>query len=193
MQKWENTLSEFCPCNRAEWREWLAQNHDTAPGVWLIYWKKSTGKPTVTYDEVVEECLCYGWIDSKAQTLDNERYRQLITPRKPKSVWSKVNKERIERLLAQNQIQPPGLAKITAAQNDGSWTLLDDIEALIIPPDLQTVLIANPPAVENFNAFNRTAKRNILQWIASAKRPQTRQQRITETARLAAENIKAKQ
>ncbi|GAB4470173.1 MAG: YdeI/OmpD-associated family protein [Armatimonadaceae bacterium] len=193
MPETENKLSEFCPANRAQWREWLEANHATAPRVWLVYWKKATGKPSVTYDEVVEECLCFGWIDSKAQPVDAERYRQMITPRKAKSVWSKVNKERIERLLASGLMTPAGMQKIEAAIADGSWTALDEVEALVIPPDLQAAFDANPPAAENFAAFSRTSKRNTLQWIAGAKRDETRQKRIQETAELAARNIRARQ
>jgi uncharacterized protein YdeI (YjbR/CyaY-like superfamily) len=181
------------PLNRAAWRAWLETNHTQTEGVWLIYYKKASGKPRVTYEESVEEALCFGWIDSIANKLDEERSMQWFAPRKPGSGWSRPNKERVERLLAAGLIMPAGLAKIEAAQQDGSWNALDAVEALEIPPDLAAALAANPPAVDYFEAFPRSVKRGILEWISNAKKPETRAKRIAETARLAAENIRANQ
>jgi uncharacterized protein YdeI (YjbR/CyaY-like superfamily) len=181
------------PLSRAEWRQWLAENHTRTEGVWLISYKKATGKPAVTYDEAVEEALCFGWIDSKGNKLDDERTMLWFAPRKPRTGWSKPNKERIERLLEAGLMTPAGLAKIERAKADGSWSALDAVEALAVPPDLAAALAANPAAEQNFMAFPRSAKRGILEWIQNAKRPETRANRIEETVRLAAENKRANQ
>jgi uncharacterized protein YdeI (YjbR/CyaY-like superfamily) len=181
------------PLSRAEWRQWLAANHTRTEGIWLISYKKATGKPAVTYDESVEEALCFGWIDSKGNKLDDERSMLWFAPRKPRTGWSKPNKERVERLIQAGLMTPAGLAKIENAKADGSWSALDGVEALEIPPDLAAALAANPAAEQNFTAFPRSAKRGILEWIQNAKRPETRANRIAETVRLAAENIRANQ
>lgn len=179
--------------SRAEWRLWLQQNHTRPQGVWLIGYKKETGKPRIAYDEAVEEALCFGWIDSKPNKLDEERSMLWFAPRKAGTGWSKLNKERVERLIASGLMMPSGLAKVEAAKQDGSWNALDAIEALEIPPDLSQALFAYPLAQQNFEAFPRSAKRGILEWIASAKKPETRAKRVAETARLASENLRANQ
>lgn len=179
---------QYYPEDRAAWRAWLRAHHATAPGVWLIYCKKHTGAPTVTYDEAVEEALCFGWIDSRPNTLDAERYMQLFSPRKPRSPWSKVNKERIARLTEEGRMAPAGLAMIDAAKADGSWGAYDAIEALTVPDDLHRALVANTSAEEHFAAFSNSAKKQLLWYIASAKRPETRAKRIAQVVAAAAEN-----
>lgn len=181
------------PLSRSEWRAWLNEHHQRKEGVWLIMFKKATGKPTVDYNTAVEEAICFGWIDSKGNKLDAERSLLWFAPRKAKTGWSKVNKERIERLLAADLLMPAGLAKIEAAKQDGSWQALDAVEALEIPPDLAAALAAYPNAALYFDAFPRSVKRGILEWISNAKQPVTRAKRIEETARLAAENQRANQ
>jgi len=181
------------PLTRAEWRAWLEQHHTRTAGIWLISYKKATGKPRFEYDEAVEEALCFGWIDSKPNKLDEERSLLWFAPRKPRTGWSKINKDRVERLMAQGLMMPPGLAKVEAAKQDGSWNALDAIEALEIPPDLAVALASYAEAAQNFEAFPRSAKRGILEWIASAKRPETRAKRIAETAQLASQNLRANQ
>lgn len=181
------------PGSRAEWRAWLERHHTRTDGVWLITWKKATGRPRVEYDEAVEEALCFGWIDSKPGKLDGERSMLWFAPRKPKTGWSKPNKERVEKLLKAGLIAPAGLAKINAAKDDGSWNALDAVEALEIPPDLDQAFAENPLARDYWEAFPRSAKRGILEWIANARKPETRAKRIEETVRLAAENRRANQ
>lgn len=181
------------PLTRAEWRAWLEQNYTRTEGIWLISYKKAAGKPQVSYDDAVEEALCYGWIDSKGNKLDDERSMLWFAPRKRGTGWSRPNKERIERLIAAGQMAAPGLAKIEAAKHDGSWTALDAVEALEIPPDLAEALASLPNAQDYFEAFPRSAKRAILEWIANAKTAVTRARRIAETAQLAAENKRANQ
>lgn len=159
----------------------------------MISYKKESGQPRVTYDEAVEEALCFGWIDSRPNKLDDQRTMLWFAPRKPGTGWSKLNKERVERLLAAGLIAPAGLAKIEAARQDGSWNALDAVEALEIPPDLAAALASFESAAGNFDAFPRSVKRGILEWIASAKTPETRARRIAETASLAEENKRANQ
>ncbi|MGH1393335.1 MAG: YdeI/OmpD-associated family protein [Trichormus sp.] len=188
MSNFDNQLETFHAPNRQSWREWLEKNHQNCIGIWLIYYKVKSGKPSIKYSEAVQEALCFGWIDSKVKSLDAERYMQIFTPRKPKSVWSKLNKQYIAELIDQGLMTEAGLAKITAAKADGSWTSLDAIEALIIPDDLQQALAANPEANQYFLGFSNTNKKNILSWIASAKRPETRMKRIGQTINSAAQN-----
>jgi uncharacterized protein YdeI (YjbR/CyaY-like superfamily) len=181
------------PKTKAEWRQWLAENHARTKGVWLISYKKATGKSYFDYNDAVEEALCFGWIDSKPNKLDEERTMLWFAPRKPRSGWSKPNKERITRLIAAGLMTAAGLEKIEAAKQDGSWTSLDAIEALEIPSDLNAALASYPDAQTHFDAFPRSVKRGILEWIATAKKPETRSNRIAETAQLAAQNIRANQ
>ncbi|MGM9506575.1 YdeI/OmpD-associated family protein [Larkinella sp. GY13] len=184
-------IPTFYAPSQHDWRTWLEQNHATEKSVWLIIFKKETGKPSVYYSEAVDEALCFGWIDSKANTRDAESYYQFFARRSPKSNWSRVNKEKVERLNAQNLIAEAGLKAIELAKQNGTWTALDDVENLTIPEDLQAAFEKNNPAFENWNKFARSAKRGILEWILNAKKTETRQKRIDETVRLAADNLKA--
>jgi uncharacterized protein YdeI (YjbR/CyaY-like superfamily) len=193
MAKSKQPPVKFYAKDRQEWRAWLEQNHATASGVWLIYYKKETGKPQVAHDEAVEEALCFGWIDSVANKVDTDSRLQMFSPRNPKSPWSGLNKRRIEKLIEQGLMTAAGLAKIEAAKQDGSWYSYDAIETLTVPEDLALALSANADADKYFAAFSPSSKKMILWWIASAKRPETRQKRIEETVRLAAQNIKANQ
>ena len=188
MPKPNNQLESFQAKDRKEWREWLEKNHHTSLGVWLIYYKVKSGKPSVQYSEAVKEALCFGWIDSKVKSLDAERYMQIFTPRKRKSVWSKLNKQYIEELIEQGLMTEAGLVKIEAAKQDGSWNTLDAIEELIIPADLKQALEANETANRYFEAFSKSSKKNILFWIESAKRPETRLKRIEQTISSVAQN-----
>jgi uncharacterized protein YdeI (YjbR/CyaY-like superfamily) len=181
------------PETAAAWRRWLAAHHGRPDGVWVVSWKQATGKPRVSYDALVEEALCWGWIDSKPNRLDDERTMLWFAPRKSGTGWSRPNKLRVERLLAAGRVRPAGLAKIDAARADGSWTRLDAVEDLVVPPDLARALRALPPARAHFDAFPRSVKRGILEWIVNAKKPETRAKRIAETARLARENVRANQ
>jgi uncharacterized protein YdeI (YjbR/CyaY-like superfamily) len=181
------------PLTRAEWHSWLAENNSRTEGVWLVTYKKATGKPRVEYEDAVEEAIAFGWIDSKVNKLDDQCSLLWFSPRKPKTGWSRVNKRHVERLLSAGLMQPQGQAKIDAAKADGSWAKLDAVEALEIPADLAQALSERAPAAENFDAFPRSAKRGILEWILNAKAPETRAKRIAETAELAAVNERANQ
>ncbi|MBS7806946.1 YdeI/OmpD-associated family protein [Variovorax sp. PCZ-1] len=181
------------PATRAAWRAWLAKHHERTEGVWLITYKKAAGKPRIEYHEAVEEALCFGWVDSKPGKVDEERTKLWFAPRKARSGWSRPNKERVARLIAADLMQPAGLARIEAAKQDGSWASLDAVEDLVVDADLAAALASYKNAAQNFEAFPRSAKRGILEWIAQAKRAQTRAARIAETARLAQDNLRANQ
>ncbi len=173
------------------WREWLREHYDKSPGVWLVYYKKDSGRASVTWDEAVEEALCYGWIDSKVNRVDESRYKQVFTPRKARSVWSKVNKERLA-WLAEGKMTPAGQIKIDQAKADGSWTFLDSVENLEVPDDLMEALRERGEALSNFQTFPDGSKKQILLWIKTAKRVQTRRARIEKTAELAARGERAR-
>lgn len=173
----------------ASWRNWLEAHYAASPGVWLILYKKASGRQgRLTYAEAVEEALCFGWIDSLPRLRDETCFHLLFTPRKPRSVWSKINKQRIEKLLADGRMTPAGLSKIEAARQDGSWDALNASDALEMPPELTAALAANALAQQNFDAFPPSAKRQILQYLNSAKRDETRQKRVEQIVALAAEN-----
>lgn len=174
-------------------RDWLRQNHGKSESIWLVTWKKTDLMRHVPYDAIVDELLCFGWIDSLPRKLDDDRSMLLISPRKAKSNWSKVNRDKVERLMTAGLMQAPGLNRVEEAKTRGTWEALDTVDTLSIPEDLQAALCAVALADTNFNAFPKSAKRGILEWILNAKLPETRAKRIEETARLAGENIRANQ
>ena len=174
------------PFDRAGWRAWLVANHATSSGVHLVSWRKGAGHTSVPYEDAVEEALCVGWIDAVAGRLDEQRSLQWFAPRRSRSGWARSNKERVERLIAAGQMLPAGLAAIEEAKRNGTWTLLDDVENLVVPADLAAALDADPVARKHWDAFSRSPRRAILEWIAQAKRPETRAKRIADTAEYAA-------
>jgi uncharacterized protein YdeI (YjbR/CyaY-like superfamily) len=181
------------PLSRQEWRKWLEENHLREQGDWLITYKKATGKPRMEYEDWVEEALCFGWVDSQPGKLDEERSMLWFAPRKGGSSWSRSNKERVDKLTAAGLMASAGLAKVEAAKIDGSWNALDGVGNLEIPRDLQAALDATPPARDHFTAFPRSVKRDILEWINSATKMETRASRVEETVLLAAQNIRTNQ
>ena len=177
---------------RSSLREWLTSNHSRTDSVWLVISKK--GDPRYTaYNDIVEEALCFGWVDSLPRALNETRSMLLLSPRKPGSAWSKANQDRVERLIAAGLMMPPGLAKFEAAKANGLWDKLEKVDALDVPDDLAGALAAYPSARQNFDAFPPSVRRGILEWIIQAKRPETRQARILETAQKAESNIRANQ
>lgn len=165
-----------------EWRRWLRDNHDKAQGVWLVSYKASTGRTRMTYEDSIPDALSYGWIDSVNKPLDDERTMLLFTPRKKGSGWSRSNKERIARLIKEGRMAPAGLAKIAAAKRDGSWTLLDSVEALEIPDDLREAL--GTVGLRKFEALTPGRRKEHLRALVAAKRPETRAKRVAEIARI---------
>ena len=179
------SLEQVYVADRAAWRQWLATHHATSPGIWLVFDKKSSRADRLAYVDAVEEALCYGWIDSTVRTLDDARYVQLMTPRKPKSTWARTNKARVERLIAQGLMAAAGLASIERAKANGSWESLDAVESLVVPDDLDKALRARPGAAKNFAAFAPSARKGYLHWISQAVRAETRAKRIAHVAQLA--------
>lgn len=176
----------------AELRGWLAANHDRSEGVWLVTHKKtSSSGPYLPIAEIVDELIAFGWVDSVQKRVDADRSKLRITPRKPNSKWSRVNKERVERLTAEGRMAPPGVAMVELAKRTGTWTALDAIERLEEPGELRAALDAEPDARRHYDAFPPSSRRAILEWIGSAKREATREARIAETVALARENLRA--
>ncbi|MEM8890571.1 MAG: YdeI/OmpD-associated family protein [Bacteroidota bacterium] len=184
---------EFAPNSLASWRNWLKEHHQTEKGCWLILYKKGSCVDTVDVNEALDEDICWGWIDSKVNKRDEKSYKQYYAPRNPKSNWSRINKEKVERLFQAGRMQEAGHAMIALAKETGTWDALNDVENLIIPPDLQKAFDQYPNSLTNWENFPRSVKRGILEWILNAKRPATRAKRIEETAAKAEENIRANQ
>jgi uncharacterized protein YdeI (YjbR/CyaY-like superfamily) len=186
-------FEDFYAPDRATWRQWLADNHKTSKGVWLICFKKKTGKPCVPYIDSVEEALCFGWIDSVKKIRDDMSSKQFFSPRKPKSGWAKTNKERVERLITEGLMTEAGMEKINIAKQNGAWNALDEVEKLTVPDDLAVAFDENPLARNYWDAFPPSVRRGILEWISNAKTAETREKRIIDTATKAAQNIRANQ
>jgi uncharacterized protein YdeI (YjbR/CyaY-like superfamily) len=178
--------------SRKALRDWLSKNHTQKESVWLVTHKKPDTR-YIPYGDVVEEVLCFGWVDSLPRKLDDRRSMLLLAPRKAKSAWSKPNKERVERLMKAGLMKPAGLKVVEEAKAKGLWNKLDAVEALETPPDLAKALAKFKTAQKNFEAFPRSAKRGILEWILQARKPETRAARIVETVEKAKDNIRANQ
>jgi uncharacterized protein YdeI (YjbR/CyaY-like superfamily) len=166
--------------DRKAWRKWLEKNHSTSSGVWLVYYKKDSGKSRVAYADAVEEALCFGWIDSTLNPIDEHSYMQLFTPRKPKSGWSKLNKERVEQLIAQGLMTPAGLEKIEAARQHGTWEKLDHIESFTVPPLLEQAFKKNKSAKSFFDSLSKTNKKYILYYINNVKTEELKKKRVDD-------------
>lgn len=186
-------VKTFYAKDREAWRKWLSKHCDKSKSVWLIIYKKNATKKSISYAEAVEEALCFGWIDSKPNKRNEESFYQFFAKRNPSSNWSKINKDRVKKLMEEGLMTPPGLAVIEQAKANGKWEALDDIENLVIPGDMKKLLKANREAAVYFEAFPRSVKRGILEWILNAKTPATRLRRIEETVSLAANNVRANQ
>ncbi len=175
-----------------EWRNWLHENYSSSSGIYLIMYKIETQVPSMRWEEAVKVAICYGWIDSTVKSLGNGKRRQYFCPRKPKSVWSKLNKTYITALTKEGLMHSSGLEKITAAKEDGSWTILDAVEEGIIPNDLESAFHKAPVAFTNYKAFSRSYQKNYLYWLNQAKRDETRKKRIAEIIKLCDANIKSR-
>ncbi len=178
-----NGKEVLTPPSRADWRSWLASNHDRQEGLWIVYRKKSSTLDGPMYDDLVEEALCFGWIDSQSRRVDDDRMMQWFSPRRKGGLWSALNKRRIERLIREGLMTEAGRATIDEAKADGSWSQTDEVDALIVPPDLEDALDAVPQAKAAYEALIDSAKKQYLWWIQTAKRPDTRANRIEETVR----------
>lgn len=178
--------------NAQEWRTWLHDNHDSSKGVYLIFYRVGSEAESMRWEEAVQVAICYGWIDSTVKRLDDERRRQMFTPRKEKSVWSKLNKTYIEKLIAENLMHESGLRKIDIAKKNGSWESLDHVEDLVVPKDLQEAFDQNKTAFDNYNRFSKSYRKGYLYWLNQAKREETRKARILEIVSLCEKNVKAR-
>lgn len=187
MSKTQPENEQIYAADRAAWRAWLEANNDTAERIRLVYYKARSGKPSVSYDEAVEEALCFGWIDSRINSIDDERYMQLYTPRRPGSIWSQLNKRRIDKVIAEGRMTPAGQAKIDVAKADGSWTILDQVDSMEVPRDLAEALESIPGARAHFDAYPDSIKKRTLYHLITGKRAATRDRRIAEIAMLAGE------
>ncbi len=177
--------------NREEWRSWLKRNYDAEKEIYMIFYKKHTGKPTISYDDAVEESLCFGWIDSIIKRIDDEKFERKFTPRTGKSRWSRLNKKRACRMIKEGKMTEAGLAMISEAKRNGEWFKNASIEKeFTIPPFMLEALAANRKALDNFSKLARSYKRHYVGWVASAKKEETRKRRLEETIRLLEKNEK---
>jgi uncharacterized protein YdeI (YjbR/CyaY-like superfamily) len=175
----------------AAWRQWLTKHHADTDGVWLAGWKRASGKIPLDYGLIVEEALCFGWIDGLVNTLEDGRQAQLLTPRRRGSAWSSSNKERVERLVADGRMTDAGMRVIEVAKADGSWSMQDAAEALIEPDELKVALDANREARRNWDAFPKSPRRALIWWVMSAKRDETRERRVRTVVEEAAQGRRA--
>lgn len=180
-----NEVTSFCPADKQEWRAWLEINHQTVEGVWLIIRKKASGNPNLTWSEAVDEALCFGWIDSLKRPIDSFQYQQYFGKRKASSTWSKINKDKVEVLIAAGAMTEMGYKSIKLAKENGSWTIFDQAERLEIPEDLERAFAPYPDALVYFKGLSKSVKKSALHWIILAKRPETREKRITEIVKKA--------
>lgn len=179
-----NGKQVLTPGSRSDWREWLAANTHREEGLWLVYRKKSSDVEGPVYDDLVEEALCFGWIDSQARRVDDDRTMQWFSPRRKGGIWSSINKARIERLVEAGLMTRAGQAAIDAAKADGSWSQADEVDALVVPADFAAALAAQPRAKAGYEALPDSQKRQYLWWIHTAKKEATRSDRIEELVRL---------
>lgn len=179
----------FQPRSRSAWRAWLKKHHASSAGVWLVFAKKGSGTPSLTYNDAVEEALCFGWIDSRINPIDESSYMQAFTPRKLNSRWSASNRTRVERLLAAGLMAPSGLAVVQAAKKSGAWNALKHVEEMIIPPDLRDAINANPDANRNWTTYSPSRRKAVLYRLAGAKRPETRARYLQDIVENMARNL----
>ena len=187
-------MDHFEPQSLEAWHSWLRANHRQSESVWLVLAKRDSGLATLELEDVILTALAFGWVDSLPNKLDDKRYKLRFSPRNPKSNWSAVNKARIARLEREGRLEEAGKVMVDLAKKTGTWNALDDVEALVLQADLAEVFAKAPKAaLENWEAFPRSVKRGILEWIYTAKRPATRAQRIAETVGKASKNERANQ
>lgn len=190
MQK--NEIEIFYPKNQTAWRKWLEKNHRSKQAVWLVFYNKKSAIKSITWSDAVDVALCFGWIDSKKVKVDDQTAHQFFSQRKPKSTWSKINKIKVEKLIAQNLMTEAGFNSIDIAKHNGSWTLLDEVEELIIPHDLEKEFTNKPQAKAFFFSLSKSNKKSILHWLVMARKNETREKRIVEVIECAEQNLKPK-
>lgn len=181
----EKEVETFYPPNRQAWRDWLKHNHDVKQSIWVVMYKKDSGIPSITWSDAVDEALCFGWIDSTKRPVDHEKSIQYFCRRKPISTWSKINKAKIERLISEGLMTKAGLDSVELAKQNGSWTILDDVEDLVIPQDLEKAFKKHKGLEAYYMNLSRSAKKMALHRLVMAKLPATREKRIKEMVALA--------
>ena len=186
-------IETFCPTSQQQWRQWLQENHRSKQAVWLVCYKKKANIPTVIWSDAVDEAICFGWIDSKRITIDDDKFMQFFSQRKSNGTWSKVNKEKIKHLIDNGLMEKAGFDSIEKAIQNGSWTILDEVEELIIPKSLEEEFNKKTGSKEFFMSLSKSVRKSILQWIVLAKQSETRRKRINEIAEMASQNLKPKQ
>ncbi|MCS4301189.1 YdeI family protein [Chryseobacterium sp. BIGb0232] len=177
---------------REDWRQWLAEFHQSRPSVWVICNTRKSGLPVVGWSELVEEALCFGWIDSTRKTIDEGSFKQLFSKRKKNSTWSRINKEKVQKLIDDQLMTEAGYESIRIAKENNSWTILDTVEDLMVPEDLSKAFKNYTGSEEYFQSLSKSMKKMMLQWIVLAKRPETRKKRIDEIVENAAQGKKPK-
>jgi uncharacterized protein YdeI (YjbR/CyaY-like superfamily) len=188
-----NDVEDYCPNDKQGWRKWLELNHNKKEAVWIIFYKKKSSKFNLNWSESVDEALCFGWIDSVKRTINNEKYKQYFSKRKANSTWSKINKDKVDYLTSENLMQEAGYKTIEIAKKNGSWSNLDEIEALILPEDLKIEFNNREGAFEYYESLSKSEKKILLAWVVLAKRTETKQKRSIEIAENASRKLKPKQ
>jgi len=188
MQK--NEVEIFYPTSQTMWRKWLQENHLSKQAVWLVFYNKKSEIKSITWSDAVNEALCFGWIDSKKISIDKETSHQFFSKRKPKSTWSKINKNKVEKLIEQGLMTEAGFKIIEIAKQNGSWTILDEVEELKIPNDLETAFTNKPNSKDFFLSLSKSIRKAILQWLVLVQTTETRQKRIIEIVDLAEQKLK---
>lgn len=186
-------IEDYCPSDQKDWRKWLELNHNKKDAVWLIFYKKKSPNHNLSWSDSVDEALCFGWIDSTKRTIDSEKYKQYFSKRKAKSNWSKINKEKVKTLIDQGLMAEDGYKSIKIAKENGSWTILDGVEALIIPEDLKEEFTHYTGTLEYFCDLSKSVQKILLHWVVSAKRKETREKRILEIVESASNHLIPKQ
>ena len=188
----EEKVEIFDPAGLTDWRKWLEENHLSKQSVWLVCYNKQSGKKSISWSESVDVALCFGWIDSKKIRVDEEKSHQFFSRRKAKSTWSKINKVKVAQLIEKGLMTDAGYKSIEIAKQNGSWTILDTVDELIIPEDLNAALKTHAGANDFFESLSNSSKKALLQWLVLAKKAETRQRRIEEVAACAAQRLKPK-
>ncbi|ANE51686.1 YdeI/OmpD-associated family protein [Flavisolibacter tropicus] len=189
----QNSITVFYPESINTWRKWLEKNHLSKTAVWLVFYSKKSGRKTISWTDAVDVALCFGWIDSKKIKIDEETSHQFFSKRKPKSTWSKINKEKVIKLIDKGLMSKAGIDAIEMAKQNGSWTMLDQVEELVIPEDLENAFQSKHGSKDYFLSLSKSVRKAMLQWLVLAKRPDTRLKRIDEIAELASRKMKPKQ
>jgi len=185
-------VAHYCPKGKKDWRQWLARNHHKEEGVWLMLYKLKSPEHNLSWSDAVDEALCFGWIDSTKKTIDADKYKQYFCPRKAKSIWSKINKDKVSSLIEQGLMEKAGYKSIERAKENGSWHFYDEVEALVVPEDLKREFEQYTGARAYFDSLSKSHKKALLYWVISAKRAETRQKRISDLIENASRNLKPK-